>query len=62
MDKVFGGANDLVVPTDGVFAENGSGWFPIEDRLVFRGSDAVPHTGFFGSAAARAKIMEWLSA
>lgn len=63
MDLVFNKAgNDLVVPTDGVFAENGSGCFPIEERTVFRGSDAVAHTGFFGNAGARAKIMEWLSA
>ena len=62
MDKVFSSANDLVVPTDGVYAENGSGWFPIEQRHVFQGSDAVAHTEFFGNAAARNKIMEWLGA
>jgi hypothetical protein len=61
MDRVFKAGNDLVVPTDGVFAENGSGFFPIEDRLVFRGKDAVAHTGFFGNAGARDKIVEWLS-
>jgi hypothetical protein len=59
---VFGGANDLVVPTDGVFASNGSGWFPIEERHVFDGTSGVAHTGFFGSPAAREKIVEWLSA
>jgi pimeloyl-ACP methyl ester carboxylesterase len=62
MDRVFGGANDLVVPTDGVFASNGSGWFPIEERHVFDGTSGVAHTGFFGSPAAREKIVEWLSA
>jgi hypothetical protein len=62
MDRVFGGANDLVVPTDGVFAKNGSGWFPIEDRHVFDGTSGVAHTGFFASRAARDKIMEWLDA
>jgi hypothetical protein len=62
MDMVFKGPNDLVVPTDGVFAENGSGFFPIEDRLVFTGADAVAHTAFFGKRAARDRIMEWLSA
>ena len=62
MDKVFGASNDLVVPTDGVFAENGSGFFPIEDRHVFTGSDGVAHTTFFASRAAREKIGEWLRA
>jgi pimeloyl-ACP methyl ester carboxylesterase len=62
MDKVFTAANDLVVPTEGVFAENGSGFFPIEEKFVFKGSDGVAHTGFFGHRGAREKIMEWLSA
>ena len=61
MDKVFGGANDLVVPTGGVFGENGSGFFPIEDKLVFDGSDGVSHTGFFADQRARQKMMEWLT-
>jgi hypothetical protein len=60
MDLVFKGPNDLVVPTDGVFAENGSGFFPIEDRLVFTGSDSVAHTAFFTKRAVREKIMEWI--
>ena len=62
MDKVFGAGNDLVVPTDGVFAANGSGYFPIEDRAVFSGAEGVAHTTFFESRAARDTIMRWLSA
>jgi hypothetical protein len=62
MDKIFTAANDLVVPTDGVFAENGSGFFPIEEKVVFQGSDAVAHTGYFANRAAREKILEWLTA
>jgi hypothetical protein len=62
MDKVFGGGNDLVVPTDGVFAANGSGYFPIEDRHVFDGTSGVSHTTFFESRAARDKVMGWLTA
>ena len=60
VDRIFKGPNDLVVPTDGVFAENGSGFFPIEDKMVFTGEDAVAHTAFFGNAAVRERIMEWL--
>ena len=46
-------ANDLVVPTDGVFAENGSGFFPIEEKFVFGRSDTVAHTGYFANRGAR---------
>jgi hypothetical protein len=60
LDKIFKVGNDLVVPTDGVFSANGSGFFPIEQKLVFQGSDAVAHTGYFGSTSAREKIAEWL--
>ncbi|MCI0436828.1 MAG: caspase family protein, partial [Gemmatimonadetes bacterium] len=56
MDFIFKGPNDLVVPTNGVFEENGSGWFPIEDRHVFSGGDGVAHTAFFASRAARDRI------
>lgn len=62
MDLVFKGGNDLVVPTDGVFDANGSGFFPIEDRLVFTNSESIPHTDFFARRPAREKILEWLSA
>ncbi len=62
MDKIFTAANDLVVPTDGVFAENGSGFFPIEEKFVFQGSDAVAHSGYFANRGAREKILEWLAA
>lgn len=61
MDKVFGSGNDLVVPTNGVFAENGSGFFPIEDKHVFDGTDGIAHTEFFANRQAQAKMMEWLS-
>lgn len=40
-------ANDLVVPKDGVFAENGHPSFPIVDPLVYSERDAVWHGGFF---------------
>jgi hypothetical protein len=62
MDLVFKSPNDLVVPTDGVFADNGSGFFPIEDKFVFQGTDSVAHTEFFGNRAARDKILGWLTA
>jgi Caspase domain len=60
IDRIFKEKNDLVVPTDGVFSANGSGFFPIDDRHVFEGTSAIAHTDFFASEAARSKIMEWL--
>jgi CHAT domain len=39
--------NDLVVPCDGVYAQNGHPSFPIADPLVYSSSDYVYHTSFF---------------
>ena len=60
MDRIFRVRNDLVVPTDGVFGANGSGFFPIEEKIVFQGGDAVGHTGYFANPGVREKIAEWL--
>ncbi len=62
LNRVLQGANDFVVPTDGVFAANGSGFFPIEDRLVLEGADAAAHTKYFEDARVRGRILEWLKA
>lgn len=63
MDWVFDkAANDLVVPEAGVYGENGSGLFPIENRHLFVAADAIPHTRFFANEVARQKISEWLAA
>lgn len=61
MDAIFEAENDLVVPTDGVYDRNGSDLFPIDNRHVFSTAAGIHHTGFFGDASARAKILEWLS-
>ncbi|MBA2305785.1 MAG: CHAT domain-containing protein, partial [Acidobacteria bacterium] len=55
LDRVFrdGGqpvANDLVVPSDGVWQANGHPSFPIRDPLLFTGKDGVWHSGFFARA------------
>ena len=61
MDRVFKGArNDLVVPTDGVYAANGSGYFPIADEVVFGAGDGVAHTGFFQYPKTTELIASWL--
>ncbi len=64
MDRIFEkAANDLVVPTEGVFAPNGSPSFPIEavSRLEIPASAGVVHTTYFASPDARRKMKEWLS-
>jgi len=61
--RVFKGArNDLVVPTDGVFAANGSSAFPIADMVAFDGKDGIPHTGFFSDPRVTTQIGSWLRA
>lgn len=60
MDKVFGHDNDLVVPTAGVWDQNGCPLFPIDDRLVLPGDKGIHHSGYFGNEEVRRKIGEWL--
>jgi hypothetical protein len=62
LNKLFDGANDFVVPADGVFAANGSGFFPIEQKLVLEGDDAASHTKYFHDPGVRRQVLEWLSA
>lgn len=49
-------ANDLVVPTDGVFAANGHPSFPIADALRYAPADGVWHTAFFAEPRTLAHI------
>ncbi|HBL32107.1 MAG TPA: hypothetical protein DD490_35235 [Acidobacteria bacterium] len=60
LDKIFVAENDLVVPTQGVFDRNGSGFFPIADREIFSKADGIAHTRFFRDPRVRSKILEWL--
>jgi hypothetical protein len=62
-DVVFeGGGNDVIVPTEGVYAANGGGRFPISDRHVFDPSDGVAHTTFFTQGVVQDRLREWLMA
>jgi pimeloyl-ACP methyl ester carboxylesterase len=60
MDRIFGAENDLVVPTLGVYDENGSGMFPIADPQVFPSGSAIAHSAFFADQTARDRILAWL--
>lgn len=63
-DRVFGrSANDLVVPTEGVYAGSDDPAFPIPtDRLLQIGRpEAVGHTRYFGHPATASALLEWLA-
>lgn len=63
MDQVFKEHNDLVVPTHGVFEDNGDPMFPIADadnRLDIPASEGVHHGSFFGHADVQAALLKWL--
>src|ERR1700736_462956 len=62
MRVIFGEDNDLVVPTSGVYAENGSHRFPIAsgDVVLFGADDAVNHCQYFLQPRVRDKLIEWL--
>ena len=64
MDKIFkDAANDLVVPTEGVFSVADCASFPIESvsRLEIPGAAGVVHTTYFLSPDARKRMKEWLT-
>ena len=61
MDWIFKEANDLVVPTEGVYEENGAEMFPIDNRLDLGGEDDVHHGNFFGNEKVVAQLREWLA-
>ncbi|MGQ0838206.1 esterase/lipase family protein [Actinokineospora sp.] len=60
-DAVFGTTeNDLVVPTAGVFAENGATGFPIADPELFDATQAVDHSGYWSRPRMAAALDRWL--
>jgi pimeloyl-ACP methyl ester carboxylesterase len=60
-DGIFGAENDLVVPTEGVFAANGCAHFPVADPLVLDARAGVGHNRYFADPAVHAKLKEWLA-
>ena len=62
-DEVFENvANDLVVPTEGVWQRNGNVAFPLRPERVFTldHSQGVMHTGFFPHQAVANHLLSWL--
>lgn len=63
MDHIFDKAeNDLVVPTLGVYEENGSDLFPIADHYVFPPTAGIQHGNYFPNSTTQQRIMAWLNA
>ncbi|MEA2488829.1 MAG: hypothetical protein QOH21_621 [Acidobacteriota bacterium] len=63
IDRVFeDAANDLVVPTLGVYDTNGSAYFPLgtDVLLPFDRKAGVIHTAFFQEKEAQNAILNWL--
>jgi hypothetical protein len=42
-------ANDLVVPSEGVYELNGCSLFPIEETLIYEPKHQISHSGFFSN-------------
>ena len=63
MDRVFAdSANDLVVPTAGVYEGSADPAFPIPEdrRLVFAKGDGIDHGGYFARPEFAERLSEWL--
>ncbi|WP_426514461.1 lipase family alpha/beta hydrolase [Dactylosporangium sp. McL0621] len=59
-DALFAGANDLVVPAEGVYR---AGQYRVDAPLTLTGArPAVAHTGYFGNQQVRDVICGWLGA
>ena len=58
-DRLFGAANDLVVPTEGVHR---AGAYRVDRPYDLTGQvPSVAHSGFFGDPAVRHRLAEWLA-
>jgi pimeloyl-ACP methyl ester carboxylesterase len=63
VDQVFEGAeNDLVVPTEGVYARNGNARFPVPDarRVVLGADQGTMHTTVFQHPEVSRRLLAWL--
>jgi hypothetical protein len=62
IDGVFDQPNDSIVPTDGVWAGNGGGYFPIDPRqyVILPDTAGVNHGGFFQDSTSQDYIAGWL--
>jgi hypothetical protein len=57
VDPLFGAANDLVVPTQGVYR---AGSYVVDEPFLVPAASAVSHTRFFRDAEVRRRLAAWL--
>jgi len=57
MDLIFGVANDLVVPTQGVYDARR---YKVAEPLIVPGDQMVSHNTFFGNNMVQQRLLEWL--
>lgn len=55
-----GAANDLMVPTEGVYASNGATLFPITELLILNGAKSVDHSSYWASQDVVSQLITWL--
>jgi hypothetical protein len=63
-DRIFGQkGNDLVVPTEGVYSDNGRTGFPLAQQqvLLLKPAQGVMHTAMFGCPAVSERLLGWLT-
>jgi hypothetical protein len=60
-DRLFRGANDLVVPRDGGWQVDEHPLVPPDRRLSIAADQAVTHNTYFGAADVQQRLGEWLA-
>jgi hypothetical protein len=61
-DRLFGSANDLVVPRDGAWQVDDNALVAADRRLSIADEQAVSHNSYFASSAVQRRLQEWLPA
>ncbi len=61
VDPIFSGApNDLIVPRNGTFSDNGSSGFPVENHVSIEGEKRVHHSQYFYYQPLLDRLDHWL--
>lgn len=61
IDRLFNAANDLIVPQEGVYDENGDGSFPIAQPLVFDETKGIQHSTILTAPEFDQNVRQWLA-
>jgi hypothetical protein len=61
IDRLFNAANDLIVPQEGVYDENGDGSFPIAQPLVFDKTKGIQHSTILTAQEFDQNVRQWLA-